>query len=196
MAGTTPSSTHLTYRRVALNDVLEHLSSETMVGSSFGAQLERARDGTTGGGDYAQARGAVEERLLSRAAVLRCVDGLQEAVCLSRHGEACVDVRRFAVRVKMGEGAAVVAVLRAYQPWATSSSERGLVAVYEWMRAHSATLPALDIGSEASPAQAFRIGRCKRQRALAAAILADAEVALHAWVESWNSPGARRRVAA
>lgn len=192
----TQIGTHLTSRRVALHDVLEHLASETMVSSAFGAQLERARDGTTGGGDWAMARGAAEERLLAQAAVIRCVDALKMMTCLNRTGEACVDVRRFAVRVGLPEGAAVIAVLRAYQPWATSSGERGLVAVYEWMRALNGNLPALDIGKETSAAQAFRTGRCKRARLLAAGILADAEVAVHAWVEAWNGGGRRATRAA
>jgi hypothetical protein len=186
-APTAPASgTHLSVSRVTLSDVLDHLSAETTVSSSFGAQLERARDGTTGAADYVRSRSGAEARILARAAIIRCVDALSVCPNLFRTGEACGDIRRFAVRAKLPEGAAVIAVLRAYQPWATSSQERGLAEVYQFARSRNPSLQAADPAGESSIAQAFRVGKARRARLIAALLLADAEVALHAWVENWN----------
>lgn len=191
---TSPQSgvSHLTTTRVALQDVLEHLGASSCTASSFGSQLERARDGTAGAIDYVRARDRAEVRILASAAIIRCVDALAEAQ-LNRTGESCVDIRKFAVKIRMAEGATVIAVLRAYQPWATSWPEHGLAEVYAWMRSRNPSLKEADPGGETSIAQAFRVGKAKRARTIAAAVLADAEVAVHAWVEQWNGRTPKRR---
>lgn len=178
--------THLTQTKVTLNDVLEHLSSVTQTPSSFGSQLERARDGTTGAADYVLSKEKAEMRLLANAAVIRCVDALSAMPNIFRTGEACNDIRKFAVRAGMREGAAVIAVMRSYQPWDTLSKERGLAAVYEWARSRNPMLKPADPAGETTVAQAFRVGKAKRARTVAVLLLADAEVALSAWVERWN----------
>ena len=182
------SGAHLTHNKVGLQDVLELLSSDTTVGSSLGAMLERARDGTSGSIDYIRARGIAEERLLARAPIIRCIDALVRTPNIWGKGEACCSVRKFAVRSKMLEGAAVVGVLRAYLPWQSRRGEKGLAYVYAWMLERQPSLGELDLGKEESAEMAFRVGRCRRQRTQAAEMLADAEVALHGWVSVWNTP--------
>jgi hypothetical protein len=184
------SGTHLVGSRVDLYEVLEHLSSETMVSSAFGAQLDKAREGRSGT-DYVRARDGAEMRMLAKAAVIRCVDQLGACPNLFRMGEGLTAIRRFAVHAKLVEGAAVVGVMRAYQPWATQRSESGLVAVYRYAAAHGGA-PAVDNAGEDSMVNAFRTGKAKRARNVAALLLADAEIALAGWVESWNRKGARR----
>lgn len=182
----TPKKSHLTRSHVSLSDVLSFLSSDAQSPSTFGGDLERARDGIVGIQDYVRQQAKAEEQILSRAAVIRCVDALIANSNLSDIGAPCGDIRRFASKCKIRDGAAVVAVLRRYQPWATSWPESGLVAVYEWMRSQSKQLPPVDLSGESTAAQAFRVGKANRARSASAKLVADAITAISLWVERWN----------
>lgn len=176
---------HVVRHRVHLRDVLEALTSITAAPSSMGNALDRARDGVSGGtADPVRMQGQIEESMLRRAAVFRCVDGL--AVYNGIRFAACVDVQAFAKRIRVNDGAVAVAVMRAYQPWVTQSAERALVAVYEWMRSQCPTMPELHADGESSPAQAFRVGKMKMARGVAIRMAADAQVVVATWVEQWN----------
>lgn len=193
--GTIPSEpksgTHLTVERVSAQAVLEHLSSDTQVASSFGADLERARDGTDRASNYVQQQSRAEERLLARAAVFRCVDALAATEQLTRTGDGCNAIRQFADRAMMGHGRAVVMVLKAFQPWASQWPEQGLAATYEAMRRAVPALAEVDVGGEASTAQAFRVGKAKKARHQAALLVSEATIILSAWCERWNRRGHR-----
>lgn len=190
-AGVGPSKSHLVRRHVSLQEVLEHFASTTQVRSILGVDLDRAREGRSDASDYVRRQERVEAALLADAAVLRCVDGLAAAPNLFRLGPTD-KLRRFAQRVKMGEGAAAVAVLRVYQPWATQWPEQGLAHVYGWMRDRCPSLERPELGKEASLAQAFRVGKAKRARDAAAVLVADAEIAISEWVARWNDPEGKR----
>jgi hypothetical protein len=181
--------------RVSLGDVLELLSGRSLVPSQTGNQCDQLRDGMTiSGGDRQRALERSERNMLRSAAAIRCLDGL--LMYRSIRFVPCDDIRRFAQRVGMGEGEAAIGVMRAFQPWASQHAQRGLVEVYEWLRARDPRLKAIDARGEATAEQAFRVGKARGARAHAATLVGDAEVVVSAYVERWNRQAERRVLAA
>jgi hypothetical protein len=125
----------------------------------------------------------IEGRIFARARVLNCIDGLARLV---RIGFCpCPDVEAFDRGSKTGQGSIVVSVLRAHEEWRLQSEERGLAAVYEWMRTVQPWLP-MPVHDEDSVVQAFRVGKAKVCRRRAAMLVADSLLVMTAWVELWN----------
>jgi hypothetical protein len=205
------AATHLVRSQVSVQAVRDALASDTAAPSALGASLERAAQGGSRSTDYRRAQAAQEQRLLEHAAVIRCLDALSATPNLFRAGEACVTLRRFAKENALAEGAVVVAVLRAYEPWGgrvrlptkeerqaavdarleapawVRDEARGLLEVHEWMRRQDATERAPVLGKEATALDAFRAGKAKCARDRAASMLADATLALDGFVKAWNA---------
>lgn len=180
------SGGQLVRKQVSLREVLEVLSSNTQSPSSFGSDLDRARDGTQSTSrDISSQMLAIEENLLSKAPVYRCVSDLV-AYANIRFTPQVDKLRKLAHRAQTSEGACVVTIMRIYQPWATSNPDRGLVAVYEWMRKIDVSLPEIDSGAEGDSAAVFRSGKAPKARDKAAQMVADAEIAIATWVDAWN----------
>lgn len=186
----TTGSSHIAgRRRVSYEEILDHFVARTGVSSGFGAQLERARDGMSGGAaDAAVTQARDEVRRLRTAGVLRCVDALAGYASIRWSDCPCDDVRKLAQRAKLGDGAAVCLVLGAYQPRAVSWPKQALVEVYELARRLDARLPALEGTADKTPAQLFREGKHPNAERRAAALVADAQLVVRSWVERWNRP--------
>lgn len=136
----------------------------------------------------------IESRLLSGARVMNCLAGL-----ITRNPiefAPCPDVARFAHAVRATQGAIVVGVLRAYEPWygPRTGSEVPLAKVYEWMRAWNPATPLPVLGKEKSVVQAFRLRKAPAARKRALAMVADARVVMTEWVKVWNRRAATREV--
>ena len=188
---------------MSVDDLRAFFLAETTAASTFGAVLERARDGTlgtTGGGTAAAAQGRAEAAMLRMAAVGRCAAAL--AAVRTIRFIPCADVAAIARTTSAAQGALVVGILRAYEPWATSSIEAALAAVWAYLwrvrgggtgvypnciTAPGTARPLRVI--DASLAHAFRHGRARVQRRRAERALADAEAALTVWVAVWNRRG-------
>lgn len=188
--GSSGSVSHMAgFRRVDFDEVLEHFTSRSMVSSGMGAQLERLRDGMSGGTTDPQVTQSRDEiRRLRVAGLLRCTDALH--AYRSIRWVDCEDIRRFARKAGMGDGATVCSVMLAYQPRATGWAKQGLVDVYRWASAAVPTLrqlPAVaEVEVDKAVAQLFREGKIPYAERLAASLVADAHVVLREWVERWN----------
>lgn len=171
------------FRRVSYEELLASFESRSMVASSLGAQLERLRDGVSGGSaDYVRAQGREEMARLHAAGLLRCVEALATYRSI-RWGECeCDTTRRVAKRAGLGDGAVAVHVLAAYQPWATSWSMRGLVAVHQW---HCSVDPSVK-PLATDGAQRMREGKAKAVERVTASLVADAQLVARGWIERWN----------
>lgn len=179
-------------RRVTRDDVLQYLSTRTVVASSLGPQLDRLRAGTltSTSRDVPAQVSRLEKQMLEDVVVIRCVDELSKYVSI--RFVDCGALRTFAEKARVVEGAFAVAVLRAYYAWGPLSPERGLASVYSLLRSLRPTMKGSH-GDEETTAQDFRMGRSTSERSLSASIIADAEIVLAAWIERWERPKASRR---
>lgn len=185
------------------NDVRQLLAARTTVSSRFGSVLDKLREGRMGAGAAAsayarQVQGHDEVEHLRNASIYRCVDDLYNYASLSRCAW-CPDLRKFASRNDLRDGEAVVRVLYAYEPWSSQWPEKGLADVYTWMRSMDRSLGLIRTEDGETEAQSFRLGHSPRARQKASTAVADAHVALHAWVGRWrrraaNSESGVRRV--
>lgn len=182
-------------KSVTYDDVRQFLGASTMIASPLGGQLDRLRDGTSGGvPDHRILQSNEEARRLWDAQIIRCVDGL--ARLTSVRWAWAPKLRAIARRTGMPEGELVVRVLRIYEPWDPQWPMHGLASVYEWLRTIGPFLRAIDRGNEESDAQALRVGQSRRARALAQSVVADAHVCLGEWVRIWTNRHDPRRSAA
>ena len=173
-------------RAITFDDVRALLGARTMISSSFGAQLERARDGTSGGGgDPRKQQARAEMQLLWDARVIRCVDQLRGVKSI--RWAWAPKLRVFAGKIGMDEGELVVRVLEAYEPWNPKWPTRGLVEVYGAMRKLGPWLQPMELEGGEEAAQALREGKARRVRNIAQSLTADAHVALGEWVRIWTS---------
>lgn len=167
---------------VTVDEVLSHLMTRSMVPSPLGSMLARMRDGVTGGTHSPVAvSDSMHRRLLSQAAVLRCVEAL---VGVERFGNSfCKRLRDAAKETGHGEGYVVVAVMRAYQQWSNLSVERAYAAVAHW--AHMEENQPDDETAD-KLAESFRIGKRSAVRARAKGLEAECRMMLTSWVKDWN----------
>lgn len=169
-----------------LQDVLDMLVGRTVTPSSLGPQLERLRDGVSVEPDPYRAREIQHWKLLHDAELYRCLDRLcdQERCTFSK---LTPTIEKLAKRLRRPAGAIAVGIMRAYQERATSSQERGLVEVYNYLRRLDPThFPPL-LHDEHDAVQAFRVGKAKAARRRALELQADAYLILQKWVDVWNS---------
>lgn len=174
---------------INFSDVVEFLSSGGNVGSPLGSMLDRIRDGTTG----SNTTGVNNEefKIMSKAAVLRCVDGLRAIDKVEF--ESCPSLRAFAKRTNSREGALVLSVLGAYHKWSLKSQERGLVEIYRLAQRLDPSLPDPE-HDEGDLSQGFRTGKAKKARDLTSKLLNDSMIIMDAWINNWNeSLGKNRR---
>ena len=175
---------------IRLDDILHHFVARTGAPSTFGAQLDAMRVGTASTPDPFRSRSQAEDRLLETAGILRCVaefTGRQEFRSNGRTSfKALQKVQKAATHVMLDQGVIAHHVLRAYQEWSTSSQERALAAVYQYLgRIAPSVIPPLP-SSEADLADAFKAGKSKRARDFAAEIYADSLLALSAFLTQYN----------
>lgn len=78
------------------------------------------------------------------------------------------------------QGAIAMAVLRIYQTWASTSSERSLANIYNWMNFHHKK-------GELELHQDFAQGNMKRARDLAISLYSDSLVAVGDYIKEWNT---------
>jgi hypothetical protein len=168
---------------VSVNDILDHLVARSAAPSTFGAQLDRLRFGTHSAPDPFRARDDAENHMLEQASLLRCIaDFEQRQEFGSRYGT----LERIQRGARLPQGYIAIGILRAYHEWSSQSEERGLVEVYRYIATHaSAIAPGVPKG-ETDLHQAFRTGKAKRARNLAAEAYADALLALQAHVSAAN----------
>lgn len=187
---------------LSVDDLRAFFLANTGAPSTFGAMLERARDGTLAiaGGASAEALTRAEAGMLRMAAVGRCAAGL--AAVRTIRFIPCADVAAIARTTSAAQGALVVGILRAYEPWASHSTEAALAAVWAYLWrvrgggsgaypncvTPTGTVRPLRVVDE-SLAHAFRHGRARVQRRRAERALADAEAALTVWIAVWNRRG-------
>jgi hypothetical protein len=163
-------------------DVVEFLSSGGNVGSPLGSMLEKVRDGTSGTFNSTGINNE-EFKIMSKAAVLRCVDGLRAVERVEF--ESCPSIRAFARKTNSKEGALVLSVLGAYHKWSLKSKERGLVEIYRLAQRLDPSLPDPE-HDEDSLSQGFRTGKTKKARDLTAKLLRDSTVVIDGWINKWN----------
>lgn len=174
---------------INFQDLIEFLTSTGNVSSSLGTQLERMKDGTSGTFTHTGVNNE-EFRLLSKASILRCVDGLRSVERIEF--ESCPSLRAFAKRVNASEGPLVLAVIGAYHKWYLKSEMRGLVEVYRVMQRLDPSLPEPD-HSEDSLSQSFRTGKTKKARDKASKLLKDSLLAIDSWINKWNEQVVREQ---
>ncbi len=166
---------------VSIVDVIEFLTSSS-VPSNLGIMLDKMRDGTSG--TFSNSGINNEEfKILSRASVLRCVDGLRKLDKVEF--ESCPSIRAFAKKTNSGEGALVLAVMSAYHKWYLRSQERGLVEIYRLMQRLDPSLPDPD-HNEDSLSQSFRVGKTKKARDKSSKLLKDSLLVVDTWINQWN----------
>jgi len=178
------------FRRVTYDDVLARIPTLYIgaeVPSALGGQLEQLRDGLFGGAADAIRKQGRQELLMVRGDPEGdCARALAAYASIRWPGCPCDELRTFAGRVKLPEGAVAVGVLMRYQPWALTWPMQGLVDTYEWLRKIDENLRPLNLDSRKSTAQQFREGKMPKAQRIASELIADAQIVLHAWVERWN----------
>jgi hypothetical protein len=193
---------------VSADDVLYYLASGYSVGSnaksSLGGQLEQLKAGrlNTTAKERREApwmappkkdqpdHRNVDERFhanaMRTAHLDRCVRGFRAQQRVRGRHEPII-LGELAIASKMHEGEIAARALSAFQVWATKSEEQALAAVYALMRSIKPDLPDVAQGVEVNMAQAFRVGKGRRARSKAAALWADARLALDDWLTDWNA---------
>lgn len=125
-----------------------------------------------------------ERRIGADIGVTRCLDGLC-AVRFARQircPKAIIALHKLAPHRTQGE--LVVLILRAYQEWASTSTERAFAELYAATR----RVAGLAIPDTCELAHAFRHGlkSAKSQRDAAANLYRDAILILYEWVRIWR----------
>jgi excisionase family DNA binding protein len=179
---------------VRLAEVFEYLASVTQVPSTQGS-LEARCSGVAGG----SGEDGSEQRMIDHANLAHCVSELEKQQNVYW---APTDVLpKFALKTRLRPGAVAVCVVRAYQPWhcdpdlsrpagtpsigADRGPNRGLAEVWQWMQKVQGQ-PVPSIKGETA-AQSFKTGNLKGHKKNAAALLADADIVVAAWVDLWNT---------
>ncbi len=202
-------------KRVTVNECLEFLSSNTQVPSALGGQLERLKSEQVSRANWREIKkqlyksGAREEEddppvmhlkagqtpaaepdeqaMLNLGNLARCLDSLGKQ---ANTKFAALDVLpQYARKLRIRPGMLTLCIVRAYQPWhcdvdakrpagepgigVQRGPDRGLYEVYRFLQTMDRSLPPY----EENP----RKGRDK-----AAALLADADICIVAWVTLWN----------
>lgn len=163
-------------------DIIEFLTGSGNVPSPIGPMLEKVRDGTSGTFGNS-GKNNEEYRILAKASILRCVDGLRKIEKIDF--ESCPSLRAFAKKTNVIEGSLVLAVISAYHQWYLKSEERGLVEVYRLMQKLDPTLPDPSHDEE-SLHQSFRLGKTRKAREKSAKLLKDSLLVVDAWINKWN----------
>lgn len=168
-------------KTINFTDIIEFLSSGGNISSPLGSMLDKIRDGTSGVGSSGVNN--EEFNILSKAAILKCVDGLRKIDQIKF--ESCPSIRAFAKKTNSGEGSLVLSVLASYHKWHLRSEERGLVEVYRLMQKLDPSLPEPD-HDEDSLSQSFRTGKTKKARDGASKLLKDSILVIDTWIKEWN----------
>lgn len=173
-------------RMISFTELIEYLSSSSPnnIASPLGSMLDKLRDGI-----YFVNRPTEnneELKLLSKAPVLDCIDTLKNVHKIEF--ESVPDLKLFAKKAQVGEGALALAVVGSYYQWASKSEQRGLVEVYRLLQKMDSSLPSPE-DSDESLAQSFRSGKggSVKARDKSAKILADSELTLYSWVAIFNA---------
>lgn len=175
---------------ITIDDILHTLVSQSAAPSSMGAQLERLRYGASIAPDPFRARDEVESRLLRDAALFRCAADFAARQELRGNNAAAYKALEKVYRgstTKPPQGTIALRVLRAYQERCTQSQERALVEVYSYLASIAPDVlppPPKDDGVDL--VTAFRTGKAKRARSMAAEVYADALLSLGAFLSIWN----------
>lgn len=172
---------------IRLDDVLHFLVAKTCAPSSLGSQLDRLRLGFVPTPDPFRARADVEDKMLADAVVIRCVDTFslrQEFVPTSGNYNVLQKIQN-KTTPPLGQGNIAVHILRAYTERSFQSSERGLVAVYQYLSSIVPTM-APPNKDDLDLLQAFRQGQAKKSRALSCEAYADSLLALQAHIKVFN----------
>lgn len=171
---------------VVVADVLDHLVARSAAPSTLGAQLDRLKYGTHSAPDPFRARDDAENHMIQQAGLLRCI---AEFTARAEFSAKYATIEKLAKAAALPQGYVAINVLRSYHEWCTcqqSSQERGLVAVYHYIHSIAGTIvpepPALDTDL----LQAFRTGKAKRARSIAAESYADGLIALSAHILVYN----------
>jgi hypothetical protein len=169
---------------VTLDDVLSHLTTRSMVPSPLGAMLAMMRDGVSGGrGSPSEISDRQHQRMLSQAAIIRCVEGV---LAVDRFdADFQKDLHNAASATGRGEGYIVVSVMRAFQQWSLISTERAYAAVWCWLQRESGSQGHGDPTADRL-AELFRLDQAKNARGRAKGLEQDCRTILGAWVSSWN----------
>lgn len=172
---------------IRTDDVLHFLVARAGAPSSMGAQLDRMRTGTVGKPDPFRARDEAETQILVQAHLLRCLSEFAEKAEFrpTIPYKALEKVQKHTFP-RLSQGYIALGTLRAYQEWSTSSSERGLVAVYHYIGTLAPTAVPPPPKNEPDIVQAFRTGKAKRARGQAAEVYADSLLALGGFLATWN----------
>jgi hypothetical protein len=168
---------------MTLDDVLHFLVARTCTPSSFGAQLDRLRLGFQPTPDPFRARADAEDRMLAEAVVIRCVDTFSSKQEFAKTSNYNV-LQKIQGKCSKRQGEIAVNILRQYQERGHQSTERALVAVYQYLSSIVPILAPPDNDSDLL--QSFRTGTAKRARNLACEAYADSLLALTQHVKAFN----------
>jgi hypothetical protein len=173
---------------IRTDDVLHFLVSRSGAPSTFGAQLDRMRFGLQATPDPFRARDDAEAAMLETAHLLRCIDEFTQKAEFRQAGvpSAYKKLEKMQKASNLGQGFIAISVLRSYQEWATTSQERALVEVYRYLAKVAPDAVPNPPMTEPDLTQAFRLGKARRCRDLAAEVYADSLLALGAFLNSFN----------
>ncbi len=174
---------------ITLDDILHTLVCQSSAPSSMGSQLERLRHGVSITPDPFRARDEVESKLLQDAALYRCASDFANRQELRGTGSQTFKALEKVYKATSNKppmGTIALRVLRAYQERCTVSQERGLVEVYNYLASIAPTAVPDPPKDQDNLAQAFREGKAKRARGMAAEVYADAILALSGFLRVWN----------
>jgi hypothetical protein len=180
---------------IKIEDILHLLVSRSDAPSSMGAQLDRLRFGLTESSNPFQAREDAEDRMLAKAAVLKAMSEFltrQEFRGPNASLYRALEKIQRDTQPKLNQGYIAMGVLRAYQERATNGGqERALVEVYKYLGSMAPNVVPTPPKNEPDLVQAFRTGKAKRARNLAAETYADSLLALGQFLTVWNRTAGR-----
>lgn len=180
--------------RVTIEEILHFLVADTVTPSTMGAQLERLRFGLTTTPDPFRSREDAEAHILEQAEILRTVDAFKavqefKPSTPKAAGYRTLDKIQRGTLPRLCQGTIALNALKVYQQWSPTpqNEARALVAVYGYVRSIAPRLtPPLSDHNVELATQAFREGKAKRAKALAADTLADSLLALGSFLQKRN----------
>lgn len=170
---------------IKTDDILDFLVARSAAPSTIGAQLERLQFGLSTTPDPFRARDELEAELLNKAQLLRCIDKFALRQDFHANYKALEKLQRFTPG-HPPQGYLALAILRAYQEWASTSKERALVAVYQYLSQTAPNFTPPPPKNEPDLVQAFRENKAKRARSISAEVYADSLLALGSHLVVWN----------
>lgn len=168
-------------RKIHMDEVMAHLVADTIVPSTFGAQLDRLKYGIHGHADPVKARKDAEDHILEQAELIGVIDRFAKIDQFRPAYKLLEKIQRHARRP---QGQIALGVMGAYQKWVTNAgNERGFLAVYAYL-AKIAPSISPPVAPEFDKAlQSFRDGSARQARDYAAGAYADSILALSAYLK-------------